>query len=111
MQVIRSMNEKSWNWYGNFSRCVKDGSIETDLIKVVSNLNPNIIILFPRSDGFVKSNEIGCESTVDETKLNEIKSKIPKVAIVCLISSLLYLANAYKHLICTLDKYIADFRF
>ena len=80
MQVIRSMNEKSWNWYGNFSRCVKDGSIETDLIKVVSNLNPNIIILFPRSDGFVKTNEIGCESTVDETKLNEIKSKIPSGA-------------------------------
>ena len=80
MQVIRSIPEKPWNWYGNFSRCVKHGSIETDLIKVVSEHDPSVVILFPRSDGFVKTIEIGSESTLNEINVNEMKSKIPSGA-------------------------------
>jgi hypothetical protein len=77
MQVVRS-DSQGFYWYGNFSRCLNGGSIETDLIKFVSERDPNVIILFPRSDGFVKTIEVGSESTLDETKLNEIKSSVPE---------------------------------
>ena len=67
--------EKQFYWYGNFSRCLKGGRIETDLVEAVSKLSPSTVIVFPSSDGFVKTIETGAESTIDHRTIDEMKSR------------------------------------
>ena len=75
--LIHSIPEKAWYWYGNFSRCVKRGRIVSDLVQFVSEIDPTMVIVFPTSDGFVKTIETGSESTIDSTTLDQLKSTIP----------------------------------
>ena len=67
--------EKPFYWYGNFSRCLKGGRIEADLVEVVSKLSPDTVIVFPSSDGFVKTIETGAESTIDHRTIDAMKAK------------------------------------
>ena len=75
--IIKTEPDKFWYWYGNFSRCLQDGRIESDLIQFIHERDPTIVIIFPRSDGFVKTIETGSESTIDQTTIDAMKAKVP----------------------------------